>query len=520
MSHLEKESRSREENPQFKWGILKAVGQNNKNVKFYESFTYDGVEYFLYDCVYFNIQGSPETSIGKIVKIYENSTSEKRVKVVWFLRPTEIRNHLGDYVPCWNELFLASGEGVGLSSLVLLKFIAGKCNVVCASHDHRNPQASKAAIRMADYIFHRTFDVGKLAILETFPDNIDGVKVEYFFNRRIDQKPISAPNLKAKVDRTAISGLSSKSGVNKVIGTTIKKESKKDAVNVSELKHPPDKSISLKLKASSHDNGTGTARSSQCLDKLEAKVCKDSSTRATNVHPYKKRKFLMDEESDSESDKEAAQLAEDKAIKTKGQLMKVTSSLDANRGNWFHKLPWEQRLQTAQESGTLLLLENLDPSFTSAEVQDLVRDALKMRVEAKMIQQTAFSSPYYGKALVILQSKKEVELAISKLEENCLMLANGRPIVASKVEIEKPNKQAGFVGHLLLDKFRVQRQNQERKKAVSTSHCSQPNTIEYDLAMEWCMLQEKSDLWWKALYEEQAKEIEVSKQLKMISTIS
>lgn len=31
--------------------------------------------------------------------------------------------------------------------------------------------------------------------------------------------------------------------------------------------------------------------------------------------------------------------------------------------------PWNERLHVAQERGTLVLLENLDPSYTSAEVE-------------------------------------------------------------------------------------------------------------------------------------------------------
>lgn len=34
----------------------------------------------------------------------------------------------------------------------------------------------------------------------------------------------------------------------------------------------------------------------------------------------------------------------------------------------YHQ-PWEQRLERAQESGSLVSLENLDPSYTSAEVE-------------------------------------------------------------------------------------------------------------------------------------------------------
>ncbi|KAJ1433863.1 Bromo adjacent-like proteiny, partial [Sesbania bispinosa] len=92
-------------------GNKKGVGVKNKDVQFYESFVYDGVEYSLYDCVYFYHTNHVETSIGKLVKMFEIPTHEKLVKVVWFLRPCEVRGFLGKYQPRWNELFLASGVG-------------------------------------------------------------------------------------------------------------------------------------------------------------------------------------------------------------------------------------------------------------------------------------------------------------------------------------------------------------------------------------------------------------------------
>lgn len=39
-----------------------------------------------------------------------------------------------------------------------------------------------------------------------------------------------------------------------------------------------------------------------------------------------------------------------------------------------------------------------------------------------------------------------------------------------------------------------------QKDAVSTSHSSQPNTVEYDMAMDWVLLQEKSEFSRKMLY--------------------
>ncbi|KAF7812404.1 protein ANTI-SILENCING 1 isoform X2 [Senna tora] len=71
-----------EDEIEFKWGNKREDGVKNKDVQFYESFTYKGVEYFLYDCVYFYQAGDFETSIGKLVRIFETPTHEKKVKVV------------------------------------------------------------------------------------------------------------------------------------------------------------------------------------------------------------------------------------------------------------------------------------------------------------------------------------------------------------------------------------------------------------------------------------------------------
>ncbi|KAF7814443.1 protein ANTI-SILENCING 1-like isoform X3 [Senna tora] len=88
-----------EDETYFKWGNKSEVGVKNKDVQFYESFTYKGVEYFLYDCVYFYQEGDFETSIGKLVRIFETPTHKKKVQVVWLFRPVELRNYLGDYQP-------------------------------------------------------------------------------------------------------------------------------------------------------------------------------------------------------------------------------------------------------------------------------------------------------------------------------------------------------------------------------------------------------------------------------------
>lgn len=105
------------EGVEFEWGKKRRRGGENMEVQFYESFTYDGVEYHLYDSVYMYKEDEPEPYIGKLIKIWENSARRKKVKVLWFFRPCEIANFLGGEELLENELFLASGEGAGLANI-------------------------------------------------------------------------------------------------------------------------------------------------------------------------------------------------------------------------------------------------------------------------------------------------------------------------------------------------------------------------------------------------------------------
>ncbi|KAL8216580.1 hypothetical protein R6Q57_023417 [Mikania cordata] len=101
----------------FMWLKKKGFGGKNKEVKFYESFIYDGVEYMLYDCVYMYKEGLPQPYIGKLTKIWERPDKSKKVKVHWFFRPEEISKWLGETKTLENEIFFASGGGHGLANV-------------------------------------------------------------------------------------------------------------------------------------------------------------------------------------------------------------------------------------------------------------------------------------------------------------------------------------------------------------------------------------------------------------------
>ncbi|XP_062089789.1 protein ANTI-SILENCING 1 [Humulus lupulus] len=526
----------------FKWGTKKGNGVGNKGLQFYNSFTCGGIEYSLYDCVCFYSVGNPETYIGKLVKLFETPSHERKVKVVWFFRPTEIRNYLGKVKPQphWNELFLASGHGKGLSNFNNAEAVVGKCNVICTSDDKRNPQASEEELRKAHYIFYRTFDVDRTEISEKFPDEIGGTKVEFFFNRRKYQLSQNEP-LKIKTrhhhqsftessssELTKGVDIPSKNPSSARRNGSLVKEPEKVAGRATVVEHGcgSSSSDSPKLKCVAVEGGSEPGI--QIKDKSRVRTLEMISPENTShSQPYKKRIIALYEKGPGKNSGENAtktsvkavpQLAYGKSVSTNNHIVEVTRQPDDDRRSWFKQLPWEDKLQKAQEAGTLVLLENLDPSFSSVEVEDLMWHSFNESVEARMIQFGAFSNSPYAKAFVIFKSKLAAQSAICKLISSHLILTDGRPVIGRPRNLRVSDHEASFAGHLVLDRVKVQRQREEHRNAVavSTAHCSQTNTFEFNLAMQWRELQEKADLWWKALYERQSKEVnELKSRLKL-----
>ncbi|PWA61531.1 bromo adjacent homology (BAH) domain protein [Artemisia annua] len=179
---------------------------------------------------------------------------------------------------------------------------------------------------------------------------------------------------------------------------------------------------------------------------------------------------------------------------------------NADKSGWFRQLPWDQRLKNAYDQGTAVLLHNVDTDFTSADIEDIVWNAFNENCEAKIVQRTAVSSPHHDQALILLNTKEAAQRILARLDEECLIVSsNGRPLVATVCPPISTKKDSSFFGHLVLDKNRVQSQRED--EAVSTSHFSQPNTIEYDMAMDWCLLQSWSKNWWDKIHKQQGLEL-------------
>lgn len=114
------------DNISFEWGDKGGMSKN-KEAQFYKNFKYDEITYNLFDNVYLFKDDDPEPHLGKITKIW-SAKGDKRVKIVWFLHPSEIDKHLGSYQPSEKEVFLACGgnEVTGVTDinpLVLSPFL-------------------------------------------------------------------------------------------------------------------------------------------------------------------------------------------------------------------------------------------------------------------------------------------------------------------------------------------------------------------------------------------------------------
>ncbi|KAF5183926.1 Anti-silencing [Thalictrum thalictroides] len=533
----------------FSWGVKGRRGIT-KDVQFYESFRYDGVEYFLHDYVYiYNDELPDKPDIGKLLKMWhQTSRNVNRMKVLWLFRPYEIQKYLKDCDILENEIFLASGEGKGVSNVNDPEVLVGKCNVVCTSKDERNPQPSAGEMKMADYIFSRTFDVGKFRISDKIGDRIAGTEITDIFNKKISQQLakegkdenvscIAGPVGKGR-EQTLFKNTTGSKGF-KADNNRLQPNSKRDCNTLLAS------SINAAKKYGSlHDLSKPIkANAPQFESKSIAYVVQKSGSYSSNVktEPYgsdvrsseykqktreehyveERKKIKLEEKTTKISGREGVEATNGKDINKPKKQTDKSKWFKTDKGKSLN-IPLEDKLGTAWRDETLVLFQNLDPSYTSEDIKEIVWCTFGEECTAMMRPRDTFSSLDNGQAFVIFHTKEIVEKVVDELQRRHLMIEDERPLVAYKGNLEVAAQHSKFIGHQSIAKvdLRQRQRSSDWKEAVGTSHYPQPNTIEYDMAVEWCLLHKQSDLWWKALHEEQEKElIELKRKLNCTSII-
>ncbi|KAJ8444344.1 hypothetical protein Cgig2_019902 [Carnegiea gigantea] len=126
--------------------------------------------------------------------------------------------------------------------------------------------------------------------------------------------------------------------------------------------------------------------------------------------------------------------------------------------------------------------------------------------QSRLFQRWQSSSPHnLVRNFVLCSQRKKNRKDEEVLEKEC------RPLVAFPGALNSPEKQSSLPGHLVIDKLKHQMQRESRE-AVSTSHSSQSNTLEYELALEWRLQQDRSDLCWRKLHKQQGEELKKLKR--------
>ncbi|CAD6255140.1 unnamed protein product [Miscanthus lutarioriparius] len=483
---------------QFSWGKRRATGGVKMDIQFYGSFTLDNVKYSLYDCVYLFKHGETEPYIGKIVKIWEQNNAKKGPVM-------------------GKEIFLACGEGTGLADINPLEAVAGKCTVICISKDERNRQPSPQELDIADYIFYRFFDVKSLTLSDQLPDKIATWQVDVLLNPK-DELVISSPGtnvlLNPNVDECMVAAVPAPpSAVKTEDGSqaaalplpqpAFKEVDENPPATVplsqSEVREEQKPTIAIPLsqpvvKKEDKKSVAAIPLSRSAVKEDEKPVASIAPPRSAVMENIPKHTQLQDAHTGERPPKKLklsqVTTEQDIAPETAEQRPLELPPKNIDRSKWF-KIEWDDRLKMADDKGTLVYIQNLDIRFGPADIEELVRKALQLSCTAKPINHPTYDDPNNGKAYAIFKTKDAADAAILKI--NSGLVVGGRPLYCSKGLLEVPKPSVNLIGHLSSHVKIGQKQRDEQKKAVATSHCSQPNTIEYDLALEWMLLRERQD---------------------------
>ncbi|KAF3334926.1 BAH domain-containing protein [Carex littledalei] len=538
------------DNISFTWGDKGGMSKS-KEVQFYKNFKYDEITYNLFDNVYLFKDDDPEPHLGKIMKIW-SAKGDKKVKIVWFLHPSEIGEHLGSYQPSEKEVFLACGgnEVPGVADINPLDAIAGKCCVICTLKDERNPHPSQADIERADFVFSRLFDASRCTLSDVsdkLPDTIATHNIELFFNKKEDLIP-----------EVVLPAISNGAAENVSIPVPPKPYSLK--ISGTEANGPrQDERKSLKIRIPSKSIEDGRSKSVQTpagthkgekrpLDTLnEDKVTKrvklsDEAPGGSGENQIRKGRAEESElrslpsPSGKSGAKGVVQPEKSPAVSTgvlkNGNKIEDWSEVPRKRDavgklkqavvpsgglklqknaedqveqasrrpidvlarrKWFDfsGRNWAQKIQIEDQEGKVVLLQNFDASFTASEIEDLILGATQHPCTVRLVTNYMYGDPTYGMAYAFFRNKEAANLVVAKLSKVYLVLPDGRPLLCSKGALKIPKQSTSFVGHLAIEKLKKKMTGEEMKKAVSTAHCSQCNTIEFEMAVDWIAAEEK-----------------------------
>ncbi|CAM6097580.1 unnamed protein product [Calypogeia fissa] len=495
------------------WGKEKQRLQNTtshrlKNTTGYSSFNLDGTTYRLNDTVYLLVSDGPNY-IAKILTMYENlKTREKCMLVRWFCRPCELPLKAAgvSFKEGCKEIFMMWGSG---SKIVINPACTvGKCKVVCTAPLEWNvPRPSEELIAEADYFFSFAFDGSKLQVISLdvlvrqFGEfYVTGVEVESDNGKeKSGGSLLKAAEASRKKPRLACSGPESEPSFveRPKVGESSRSDLTERQKNVSPVQKysvgPKMKAVTMsaliaeaKMKKPRFDFSVPTSQPS-ILDRpnVSESSRKILSERQKNVSPASTPPDPIFKPNTT-SNVVVVEMVENES--TEKHVHNSEQALPLPGAQNLFKMPWHKTLEIALDKGRALLLQNLDPWFSSSEIEGMLSELLEVACEARLLPPRDFSSYTSGEALVLFRNQSEAENAYAKFTENVLICSEDqRPVVAS-LACKKRYEINRFYGFLDLAKFNP---SKEQGRRGVTSQCAQPNTVGFEMGMQWRLLQER-----------------------------
>ncbi|BFI33817.1 protein MpHAT11 [Marchantia polymorpha subsp. ruderalis] len=185
------------------------------------------------------------------------------------------------------------------------------------------------------------------------------------------------------------------------------------------------------------------------------------------------------------------------------------------------KFSWDEKkiVEEAVSNGRALLLKNLDPYLNSVELEAILENVLDITCDVRILPPRCITCYKSAEAIVIVKKADIAEDVLRTLTENILTISeNERPVLASRFAKPKESIE-NFHGFFNLENFGWKiNASVEQKNAVSTSHCAQSNTVEYEMGLHWRLIQDRDATAWKTLEEEHAKDLQKlkGKYLKLL----
>eukprot|EP00250_Pteridium_aquilinum_P000928 c11112_g1_i1 orf=520-2169(-) len=528
---------------EFTWG--KAKGTSNKGKKYYSSFFYENEEYHLFDNVIVHDKKEPDGHVAKIMKLWEDISNGTMMTLLrWFLKPHELPSHLQSQVLCEGskELFLAFGKGKGVSNENKLDCIERKCNVICTSKDARNKQPSEENLQAADYFFNRIYnvDLKKLSnvegIVKILGEDVLFNKQEWVSNEQSGDQNTGSPAVNSFPFATI--------HVTPAVQQPV--EDREVVVPDSGTRTGDPIKYQGELKYGSKADNLTLKRPSLALDKdkpIENRAKLQRSVKQEAVHGFSGMLKASQDVSEWPAQQPFTRSASAKKSeldlpKTKAEGKAANETPNSGRALFADPLlqpgfliptrarskqvqhhdyivpskPQDANLEESLLHGRVLLIQNVDASFTSKDMCDLMMCAVEGCSGAQMLQRSGSLSALSGEALLVFETEGLADSALQQFEENCLILSGcRRPLIASKVKISDPGNIQRFPGHFPLDNFKPWKQRQEEvmKKCFETCHFPDPNTVEFEMATEWRSLHAWLGSCWEQLCKIQREEMKV-----------